>query len=163
MNIKKNQHGMLVRYNNYKYYSFIDEVKMIINEKGFCWFFKVGKVIPCKKVQDIVRSGGFIVLKAPKSEDDKYFFAHATDSYTGLPRKDMPYPSYYTAMINDDSMWMIESLEGTWIKIDYVGELTHDNINHLFLLSNNKPLDVVVHSTRSATMYLYSDIDLSLQ
>ena len=56
---------------------------------------------------------------------------------------------------------MIESLEGTWIKIDKVKKMSRSNVDHLFLISSNKPLDAVVHSTRSATMYIYSNADIT--
>lgn len=40
------------------------------------------------------------------------------DAYNGEPKSDMEYPDYYHEMIDDEKLWMIDSLAGTWFKVD---------------------------------------------
>lgn len=163
MIISPQQQGLLMRFSNYKRYSFIDELNRSIMKVGSGWFLKTGKTIPQAKLQPIIQNGGFFILKAPKADGDDYYIAHITESFNGSPKSEMIYPSYYDDMVEDDNLWMMDSLEGTWLKTDYVGRMRIEDIKHLYLCSNKKPADVVAHSTRSSTMYIYSDIELSYE
>ena len=163
MIVNQNQLGLLMRYSNYRSHSFIGELMGIIASKGYTWFFKVGKAVPQNKLENIIKQGGFILLKGPKSDGDLYFYAHVIEAINGTPKNSMSYPAYYSAMVKDETMWMIESLEGTWMKTDCICPLTAKEVSHLFLASNNKSLNVAVHSTRSATMYVYSDVDFYIE
>lgn len=163
MRIKSNQKMLLLRYNNYKSTDFICEHSKCIQENHHVWTLKTGKMIPKDKIQSVIDDGGFIVLKAPKSSGGKYHLAHMRSSFNGSPTKEMVYPNYYEKMIADENLWMIDSLEGTWIEIDQIANLPNEAIPHIRLISNGKLADEVIKTTRSATMYVTSDIDFETE
>lgn len=159
MRVKSDQKMLLIRFNNYKSTDFICEHNKCIQDNHHVWTLKTGKMIPIVKMQSIIDDGGFVVLKAPKSSGGKYYLAHARSSFNGVPTREMVYPDYYKKMIADENLWMIDTLEGTWIEIDQISALSDEIIQHIKLISNGKLADDVIKTTRSATMYVTSDID----
>ena len=46
-----------------------------LNEKKYVWMLKLGKRTSTEKLRDILDEGGWLILRAPKSEGSKSFIA----------------------------------------------------------------------------------------
>ena len=151
---------LLLRFGNYREYDFINEHKEVIRKYGYVWMLKVGKCIPQSRLDEVFDENRALLLKAPKSIGGKYYHAEVDDYYRGEPRMDMPYPPYYSKMLSDEVWWNVDSLYGTWLRITAISELGKENIEHLYLFSNKKPVESVLSSTRTSTLYVYSDLSI---
>ena len=160
MGIAKNQKMLLLRYNEYRKYDFIKEHSAILRQNGYVWLLKVGKSLPDKSVDSIMKCGGWIVFRGPKARGGRLYIAHCREYFNGLPDGNMKYPRYYEEMIEDEDTWFVDDLYGTWFCIDYLEERTLDISSHLFLLSNQKSVIDVLNATRSSVMYVFCDIDI---
>lgn len=146
---------LLLRYNNYKKVDFIDAHQSVIVENGFVWMLKIGRKLPVINLQSIVDGSRKIILKAPKKFGGKYYKVDLLDFYNGDALDDFCYPEYYREMLEDDSVWMMDSLSGTWLKVKNFIQLSDNDISKLRLLSNNKLVEDVIKSTRSTVLYVY--------
>lgn len=160
--LKKNTAILLFRYNNYKNYDLIKEHKEKLSKAGSVWVLKTGKYMPETKVKMIMESGGLMLLRAPKKSGGGYTYAHIKSVYAGTPKKDMNYPEYYNEMLMDDSLWIVDSLDGTWFEIDMLADVPSNASEHIHLLSNGKLVEDVIKTTRSAMMYVTSDSDIEI-
>lgn len=150
---------LFLRYSNYRSKDFILEHEKLLNDRGEVWFLKVGKRIPNEKAEMVLRDGGNLVLRGPKSQGSSYYRAKIVDIHNGEPLSKMVFPQYYYDLIHDDVFWATDSLEGTWFKITEIERINPVIISHLKLVSNDRDIEDVINSTRSSIMYLYSDID----
>ena len=159
MQIKANQKMLLLRYSNYKKYNFIDEHRKILAEEGTVWMLKIGKNIPEYKLKEIYAEGGLLILRSPKADGSKYYAIEVTSCFNGEPDFEMIFPEYYETMLDDEDMWTMDSLQGTWFKVTSIKELPEEVSSHFSLLSNGKMIEDVLNSTRSSMIYIKSDID----
>ena len=157
MNVENGTKMILIRYNIYKNNDFISEHKLILSAQEHVWILKTGKEIPETKLHAYVGDGGYLVLRSPKSQGGNYYLAHVVDSYNGEPKRDMKYPDYYHEMIDDEKLWMIDSLAGTWFKVNKIERINDSTVSKLRLISNGKNVDEVIRTTRSTTMYITCD------
>lgn len=153
MDLSNSKRIMVVRYTPFRKYNFIKEHCNIIKDNGSVWMLKVGRKIPDAAVKDIIHQGGNVILKEPKLSGGRYYYAHCTSSYQGLPIDDMRFPEYYRKIPRED--YDREPLDGTWLRIDEVCALDEDVVNCLYLCSNNRKLCEVVSQTRTSIMYVY--------
>lgn len=123
---------------------------------------KGGKSLPERRIQKIMDNGGVLILKEPKSNGGKYYITSILEMKNGIVNNEMVYPSYYDEMVNDYDCIAIDSLDGTWIKINYLNVIDDLALNHIRLVSNKMPLDEVMASTRSTLLYVESDMDIEL-
>jgi len=100
-----------------------------------------------------------MVLKAPKNLGGKYYIAIAEEYYNGLPKESFVYPEYYKEMVEASFDF---SLEGTWIKVSCIKEMTGDMINHFQMSKSGKPLKNVINSTRTSVLYAVCDKDFEI-
>lgn len=152
--IKKNSRMLLLRYSNYRKNDFIQEHISCINKDGHVWMLKTGKHLQLEKVRTVLGDDGFLILRAPKSAGGEYYFAHVIDIFNGEVKKEMIFPEYYKDLIMDDKFWMVDSLDGTWFKIDRIEKLPEEGVEKLRLISNGKTVEEVLNRTRSATLYI---------
>lgn len=145
-----------MRFNSYKDNDFIGTHSNIINSIGAVWMVKLGKKIPEKSLEMFIAAGGHLILKAPKSDGGRYYYAHMKEYHIGEPKSNFTYPEYYQVMIDEMCDF---SLDGTWICIDSIKSFDAKLIDHLYL-RNGKTLADVVNKTRTATFYVSSDRDL---
>ena len=84
---------------------------------------KLGKRTSTEKLQNILNEGGWLVLRAPKSEGSKSFVARYI-AFSEEEPEDMGYPEYYQEIIDDDES---EYFEGNaisqWFKLDLITEI----------------------------------------
>ena len=160
MLIEKDKKQLLLRFTNYKRFDFVSEHSRIISDKGCTWMLKTGKQIPDDRLNELFGKPNTMILKAPKKVGGKYYIAFVEQAYNGQPAVGMNYPSYYDELVEDNSMWAVDSLQGTWFCLTRVEELSADKVSHLRLVSNQRQVDEVLNSTMSAVVYVYSDCDI---
>ena len=146
---------LLLRYNRYKRSNFIEAHQRIINEKGFAWMLKIGKRLPAISLQSILDGSKTVILKAPKGDGGQFYKLDLLDFHNGDALSDFCYPEYYKEMVEDEDVWMLDSLAGTWLKVKNIIQLSDADINKLRLVSNDKLAKDVLNRTRSAVLYVY--------
>lgn len=145
---------LLLRYSSYKKYDFIQEHQNIIKRYGSVWMMKVGKNIPENKLQTMYKNGGDLILRSPKSEGCKFYKASIKSFYSGKSKSDMKYPEYYKEMLDDEDLWFLESLTGTWFEVERIEEMAIEEAETLVLISNGKRAIDVLANTRSSMIYV---------
>lgn len=161
IHVEPNSYNLLLRYNNYKKTDFIQEHLACLKSTDHVWILKTGKQLPQAKIKMVLDNGGVVILRAPQSAGGKYYLAHIVESFNGDPSPDMEFPEYYYDMLDDENLWTVESVSGTWFKVDQIEDMPEEAIIHLRLISNGKLADEVIKTTRSATMYVSRDIAFS--
>lgn len=101
MKILKDTNMLLFRFRSYGKNNFIESHKKILNEKKYVWMLKLGKRTSTEKLRDILDEGGWLILRAPKSEGSKSFIARYVAFSENEP-EDMIYPEYYQEIIDDE-------------------------------------------------------------
>ena len=157
--IKKNSPVLLLRYNTYQDFDFVKTHSEILKAVGSVWLLKLGKQIPESSLNTFLENDGNIILKAPKKKGGYYHYAHMIGYHVGKPSEDMIYPDYYRKMVRDSYEY---TLCGSWIKIDYLELLDFDVLGHFYLIKNGKPMVDIINSTRTATLYVESDEDITI-
>jgi hypothetical protein len=155
--IEKNKAVLLFRYNNYKKTDFIEEHNNAADENGYVWMLKAGRKLIEAKLCQVKDESGIMILKAPKNAGGNYYCAQIFNYWFGSPNKSMNFPVYYEELIDDERLWQIESLDGTWLKIGKITALSSETVQELRLISNNKKIEDVIGSTMSSTLYVQSD------
>ena len=145
---------LLLRYSSYKKYDFIREHNSVIQDKGSVWMLKVGKCIPETKLQGMYRDGGILYLRSPKAEGEKIYKAVITAYYLGEPKHNMIFPNYYDEMLNDEDLWLVDSLSGTWFEVVEIKEISKSQAEQLKLVRNGKRAVDVLSCTRSSVLYV---------
>ena len=161
MILKANSKVLVLRFNNYKKWNFIEEHTRILNSTKYVWILKAGKYIKEHQIEDVLRNGGNLILKEPKKDGGKYYYLHICDFYNGNVEDEFNFPQYYYEMLDDYEYYTMEELSGTWIKVDYLKQL-ENGLDRLRLISNDKGLDETISSTRSALLYAYSNTDIEI-
>lgn len=156
MEINNSNPLLILRFTQFRKYDFIEQHKAIIGEKGAVWMLKKGRGIPYRSLRKICENGGGMILKAPKITGGKYYFAHFSAYYNGIPQNEFDYPTYYSEIIDE---YVNNPLEGTWIKIDYITEMLPSVVENLYLTSNNSKVSEVIGKTRTSVMYAYTKED----
>jgi hypothetical protein len=164
MRISAEKEVLVLRFNNYKKWNFIEEHRKILDEFGDVWILKGGRPITSKRIQEVMDGGeGILILKEPKNDGGKYYMSSIIEVKTGKPHVDMKYPSYYDQMVDDYDCFAVESLTGTWIHIRKLINMNDADISHFHLISNGKELESVLASTRSSMLFVVSDSDLTIK
>ena len=145
---------LVVRYNCFRDFDFIDEHSRILQEAGHVWMLKVGKKIPLLSLRNFEEAGGHILLKSPKKLGNRYYYAHMVQYRHGSPGEDMCYPSYYHAMTEESYDY---TLDGTWLQFDKLFEINDESIDHFHLIKNGAALRDIINATRTSTLYVESD------
>lgn len=160
MLIKRDQPILVMRVNEFRSYSFIEEHCRVIKHYGEAWMLKIGKTIPERSLLSIHEAGSVLLLRTPKKTGGKWYASHFVDFHFGAADKSMIYPEYYHELqASIDEL----SLTGTWLKIDHLEEIDQCLLEHFSLIANKHSLVDVVNSTRTAYLYAKSDADIELK
>ena len=126
----------------------------ILNEKKYVWMLKLGKRTSTEKLRDILDEGGWLILRAPKSEGSKSFIARYVAFSENEP-EDMIYPEYYQEIIDDEES---EYFEGNsimqWFKINLLTEIDEVTADMLVMAKSEKKVNEVIGTTRTAVMFV---------
>lgn len=98
--------------------------------------------------------GGVMYLRSPKIEGEKFYKAIIKAYYSGEPKRNMIFPKYYNEMLNDEDLWLVDSLSGTWFEIVEIKEISKTQAERLKLVSNGKRAVDVLSCTRSSMLYV---------
>lgn len=154
MKISKDTNMLLFRFRSYGKNNFIESHKKILNEKKYVWMLKLGKRTSTEKLRDILDEGGWLILRAPKSEGSKSFIARYVAFSENEP-EDMIYPEYYQEIIDDEES---EYFEGNsimqWFKINLLTEIDEVTADMLVMAKSEKKVNEVIGATRTAVMFV---------
>lgn len=154
MKILKDTNMLLFRFRSYGKNNFIESHKKILNEKKYVWMLKLGKRTSTEKLRDILDEGGWLILRAPKSEGSKSFIARYV-SFSENEPEDMIYPEYYQEIIEDEES---EYFEGNsimqWFKINLLTEIDEVTADMLVMAKSEKKVNEVIGTTRTAVMFV---------
>ena len=154
MKISKDTNMLLFRFRSYGKNNFIESHKKILNEKKYVWMLKLGKRTSTEKLRDILDEGGWLILRAPKSEGSKSFIARYV-AFSENETEDMIYPEYYQEIIDDEES---EYFEGNsimqWFKINLLTEIDEVTADMLVMAKSEKKVNEVIGATRTAVMFV---------
>ena len=162
MVIKSGNAILLLRYNNYKKTDFIEEHNKVTAENGYVWLLKTGRKLVEKNLQKVMDESSVLLLKAPKSSGGRLFYARIIEYRYGKQEQEKKSPEYYKELVDDDKLWQIDSLEGTWFKISKIEALDETIMDKLVLISNGKKVSEVIGSTISSSLYICGKEDVTL-
>lgn len=150
MIISKDHPVLVLRVSNYRSHDFIVEHQKMLLSHGQVWMLKIGKNIPIRSLKEVSEAGGILLLKTPKQQGSKWYVAHMMEYYHGSPNNTMDHPDYYlNMMVNSEEV----SLNGTWIKIDKLFEVSEHLVDEFTLIANGHSLKEVINSTRTSFLY----------
>lgn len=164
MTIAAGTEMLLFRYNNYKSYSFIKEHQSFLDKNEYVWMLKLGKKSSIDKINAIKAAGGWIVLRAPKSEGGVSYIASFTD-YSENEPDDGNYPEYYNEILyglDDEESFDIYDPAFQWFKLRWIRKLDEESANNLVVSKTGKRVEDVVETTRTAVMYIKNMKNLNL-
>ena len=150
---------LLLRYSNYRRYNFLNEHKAIIDQKGYVWMMKIGKKVSLDKINKIMRSGGFIILKSPISDGSKYYIGRFNDYSEKTPNDNGHMPQYYSIIMNDIDYYDAQT---QFFKVSCIAPLKEYYANALVLEKSKRKVVEVVNETRTAVMYVENEIDFDI-
>ena len=153
---------LLLRYNNYKKTDFIEEHNKVSRKNGYVWMLKAGRKLVENKLKNVMEESSIIILKAPKNAGGEYYFTELLEFRYGKQQEKNDSPEYYASLVDDERLWQIDSLDGTWLKIGKIRPLNKQIVDELKLISNDKMVQEVVSSTMSSTLYVCVDKDITL-
>jgi hypothetical protein len=118
---------------------------------------KAGKRSDAKKLNSILESGGYIILKSPISDGNKYFIGKF-DQILGNEPIDRMYPEYYKDFLNDN----YDYSGGQWFRLTMLKELDNKYIASLIMQKDGKRILDVLNTTRTAVMFISTEIEIRL-
>ena len=158
--IKKNTPMILFRFNNYLSYSFIEEHKKILENEEYVWIMKTGRLCKQSRLDNVTENGGYIILKTPKKEGDRYYIGRYTDVINYFPDSKRCMPVYYNQMRENGDLI---GLEIQCFKVNNIEELKNKEIEKLVLSINNRKVSEVISETRTAVMFIYNTETLFIE
>ena len=161
MIIKNNTTMILFRYNNYKKKDFINEHKNVLNTNDYVWMLKLGKKSSIEKINKVKDNGGFMILKAPKSDGGTTYIAKFSE-IIGYKPNDNFYPKYYNDILNSDNyLYWDKSFQ--WFKIEVIKKLSEENMEKIVLINGKKPVNDVIHNTMTAFMFVENSSEIKIE
>lgn len=158
--IRKNESVLVIRYNEYRQYSFFKEHCQILDDVNYVWIHKMGREIPESSLKKFCENGGHILFKSPKKNGEHYYYAHFVECKNGKLNDKKAYPNYYQEMIEDIGGLYECTLDGTWFKVDYLHEMNNNDVEKIVLEKNGKHISEVIKSTRTTTLHAASVDDI---
>lgn len=143
---EKNSEAVVIRVNDFRGHSFVEEHQHIIEQDGYVWMLKIGRKISGVSIQ-ILDKYGQLIIKEPKKNGGKFYACHVLDVKQGRIDEMKHSPEYYTDLEAEG----IE-LNGTWMKVDtliQIGDSATDNI--VLTKSKIKMIDIC-NCTRSPVL-----------
>ncbi|SEG36549.1 hypothetical protein SAMN04487934_11819 [Eubacterium ruminantium] len=151
---------LLFRFNNYLEYSFIEEHKKILENEEYVWVMKVGRLCKQSRLDNITHNGGYIILKAPKNDGNRYYIGKYTEVLNSFPDNEQFMPEYYKSMKENGDLI---GLEIQCFKVCCIKELDNEVLNKIVLSVNDRNVSDVISQTRTAVMFVYNTEDLCIE
>lgn len=155
--IQRDTEMLLFRYRDYGKTDFITEHLKVIQSSGHVWMLKIGKKTSENKLNQILASGGWLILRAPKAKGSKSYIAQFTDFSDEEP-EDMVYPEYYNTILEDDEGEYYGShTVYQWFCLKSIMPIPAKDSEALVLSKTNKNVNDVIGTTRTAVMYVRNE------
>ena len=162
MTIESNTEMMLFRFSNYRKHSFIEAHQAVLEKEGYAWMLKFGRKTDQKKLLSIIRSGGWLVLRAPKSDGGKSYLAKFTDVQEDTPI-DMTFPEYYKELFeSSDDRFLFDESSKQWFKLVSLKPMNNGEATSLVISKTGKKVDDVIKVTRTAVMFVRNDCPIEI-
>lgn len=161
MTIETNTEMILFRFSNYKKHSFIDEHQAVLEKEGHVWMLKFGRKTDYKKLQSIIRSGGWLVLRAPKADGGRNYLAQFTDVQEDNPT-DKSFPAYYKELFENSQERFYEESSRQWFRLVFLKPIHNDKATSLVISKTGKRVEDVIKVTRTAVMYVRNDCPIEI-
>ena len=163
MIIDKNSEMLLFRFSNYKRFSFLQEHVSVIKNTGHVWMLKLGRQSNKNKIKDIMDSGGWMILRAPKADGGNSFLAKFSEVGDKVPA-DETYPTYYHEILNGtDEEFYFSSAARQWFKLEKICPITDDEAASLVISKTGKKVDDVIKTTRTAVMFVKNEAPIGVR
>lgn len=146
---------LVLRVNCFQNYDFVKEHNRIVSVNGKVWFLKLGKLIPEKRLVELLNERCKLVLRTDKKHGGEFFATQFYDFYTGSPKVDMVYPEYYNDMINMLSYVKDVSNKGTWLLIGEITKIEDDSVERLVLDKTGEKISQLLDKCSSSFVYAH--------
>lgn len=153
MFIKKNSEIFLIRLNTTGYNNAINDHIELINKHGYVWLQKRGRKARIERLTDVLVQGGYIIIKEPKHNGDRYFIGQFVEVADQLPNEENTYPDYYNKYKNYEN-------RSQWFKITSLTQLNNDDIEELYFASSKEKVTNIINSTSTAFMFVFCKRDI---
>lgn len=162
MIIKEDTEMLLFRYSNFSKHAFLPELEAVIKEKGAVWMLKAGKRSSFSRLEEIRKNGGWLVLRAPKSDGSKSYIAKYIEVSEEDPA-DGCYPEYYEDILfGEDDKFLDIAPTFQWFKLTLIKELSEKDANKLVVAKTGKSVNEVIVTTRTAVMFIKNSADIKI-
>lgn len=160
MKLKQETPMMLFRYNNYQKKDFIMEHKQVIKENGFVWMLKSGKKSSVDKIKCVMENGGYILLKAPKSDGGTLYIAKCIEFSENNPEASY-YPKYYRDIL-EESHYSYRETFSQWFKIKSIKKLDTEILKKFVLIKGKKSVDDLLSNCMTAVMFVENETEIEV-
>ncbi len=147
--LEKKKRILVLRVNNFHQYNFIDEHKKCLETSTYVWMLKAGRPLADKSLDEVIKDGGYLILKEPKGSGNRYYACLISEVKQGHKSDDMIHPAYYKELFADGI-----SLAGTWLKISGIIEIDEAHLSLFELVKNKKQMTEIVSTTRSPILFV---------
>ena len=155
MEIKKGKKMLLVRYSDFLYSNCIGDHVDVLNEKGFCWFGKVGKQKPSQKFCKIVLEDEepMIFLHSAK----KTYLCDVADIVFETPN-DCVYPAYYNEVLFEKG-----NEPSAYFKITSCKEINKSVLSSFIVSSSRNLLPNSLHNSMNSIFLVECEKDVEVK
>ena len=162
MIVKKETPHLFIRLNNYENFNYIEEHKKCLEEKGYVWMLKIGKTINKNYINEVIKSGGGLIIKSSKKEGNQFYFCSILSIEPNDDKK-LFYPKYYDELFYYEG-YKLETLkeEAYWFKINSMIPIEHSIVDKFVVGKENKRLTDLAIETRVVHMYTKNKEEITL-
>lgn len=163
MLIEKGTSILLFRYSNFKKVSFISAHQEMLENNKFVWMLKIGRRSSIQKLNEIEEFGGWMILRAPKSDGGKNYIVHFSEFTETNPESN--YPFYYEEIIRDNvdnESFYNPNATYQWFKLTSINELPENDANNLVIATSGKKVNDVIGKTRTAVMFVKNNTPIKI-
>ena len=162
MKIKKDTPHLFIRLNNYEHFNFIDEHKKCLEDKGYVWILKIGKTINRNYINDIIESGGGLIIKSTKKDGNQFYLCRVL-SANPEDDKELYYPEYYNELFYYEGYNLNDLKRNAyWFKIDSMIPIDYNIVDKFVVGKFNKRLTSLALETRVVHMYTKNKEDITI-
>lgn len=148
MRITKDDAFLAMRVANPKFHNFVEEHNRIIEEKGFCWMGKVGRMPSLNSINElIIDKESFIFLKI----GEEFYIANFSE-ISVKPQSNDLYPMYYNSLGLDISIWF---------NVKKIIQITDKSlIDSIVLRLNGTPILEAMKKSMTSFLYIKANEDI---
>lgn len=164
MIVKKETPALFLRVSNYGNYDFIKEHKKILDEKGYVWFLKMGRMMNQKIITEIIEKGGLLIMKSPVKSGSHFYLCKLVENKVPVNKNEIVYPKYYNEIFEYENYQFEDFLhDGYWYKITSMEEISGQELYNFIFYKNKRMVTPKAIYSRVVNFYLESKKDFELK